>query len=63
MRRNIRDRDSPIYQDVTRGRGGIAGGLFTTNGTEGLEYDFYADYLQDETGAPIRNEGGGLIRL
>lgn len=52
MRRTLKDRDSPLYQDTHRGRGGIAGGLFTNGKNDTVTNPEY-DYLTTDDGETI----------
>ena len=52
MRRTLKDRDSPLYQDTHRGRGGIGGGLYTNGPSDTLASTEY-DYLTTDSGEII----------
>lgn len=49
-------KDIPIYGDVRRGRGGIAGGKFVMNDGEGNPWD---GFVLQEDGTPLLQESSG----
>lgn len=61
--RQRRKRPIPILSDAVRGRGGIAGGLFTLDPSDTPAYDFFAGYLTTEDGDLITTEAEGKISV
>jgi hypothetical protein len=61
--RQRRKRPIPILDDVVRGRGGVAGGLFTFDPTDTPPYDFFDGFLTTEEGDLLTTESEGKIHV